>query len=152
MNFVFGNVFGSEALGNVGAEQDATSPGKAGVYVAECCQDRPALRVKRSAVDPKGFLRPEIDNDQVFASFAFLVRLEGAEETDNLRRAGAAVPVQRVSPAPGADLNRPATGLGFKVIESRSLARKGRADPDTAATETVRHADLGGQGPGKWMR
>ena len=97
-------------------------------------------------------LRPEIDKDQVVPSFAFLVRLEGTEETDRLRRAGAAVPTQRVSPAPGADLKRPATGLGFKVIESRSLARKGRADPDAAATEAVRNADLGRQGLGKWMR
>ena len=103
----------------------------------------------RSAVDPKGFLRPKIDNDQVVPSFAFLVRLEGAEETDHLRRAGAAVPTQRVSPAPGAGLNRPTTGLGFKVIESGSVAGEGRADPDTAATETVRNADLGGQGLGK---
>ena len=152
MNFVFGNVRGDEALGNVGPEQDATPAGKAGVYVAERRQNRPALRGKRSAVDPEGFLRLEIDNDQVVPSFALLARLEGAEETDQLRRAGAAVPTQRVSPAPGADLNRPATGLGYKVIESQSLTRKGRADPDAAATEAVRNADRGRQGLGKWMR
>ena len=58
VNFVFRNVFGGGALGNVGAEQDATPPGKAGVYVAERRHDRPALRGKRSAVDSKGFLRP----------------------------------------------------------------------------------------------